>query len=131
MSAIIYRSLPIVAALILLFYLFFMLRDKNIQHKYVYLWSVLSLGVVILAIYPNLALKAASLLGFETAANLLLSIATFTLLLSSIAMSVDLSRRQRHEEDLTQNIALLEKRVRDLENSEDGTNDDSDGTSSV
>ena len=125
MSAIIYRSLPIVAALILLIYLFFMLRDKNIQHKYVYLWSVLSLGVVVLAIYPDLALKAASLLGFETAANLLLSIATFILLLSSIAMSVDLSRRQRREEDLTQNIALLEKRVRDLEGCDDEIRDES------
>ena len=125
MSAIIYRSLPIVAALILLVYLFFMLRDKNIQHKYVYLWSLLSLGVVVLAIYPDLALKAASLLGFETAANLLLSIATFILLLSSIAMSVDLSRRQRREEDLTQNIALLEKRVRDLEGCDDEIRDES------
>lgn len=119
MSAIIYRSLPIIAALILLIYLFFMLRGKNIQHKYVYLWTVLSLGVVVLAIYPDLALKAASLLGFETAANLLLSVATFILLLSCIAMSVDMSRRQRREEDLIQNIALLEKRVRDLEENED------------
>ena len=126
MSMIIYRSLPIVAALILLIYLFFMLRDKNIQHKYVYLWSILSLGVLVLAIYPKLALKAASLLGFETAANLLLSIATFILLLSSIAMSVDLSRRQRHEEELIQNIALLEKRVRDLEDSDVATNDENE-----
>ena len=126
MSMIIYRSLPIVAALILLIYLFFMLRDKNIQHKHVYLWSILSLGVLVLAIYPKLALKAASLLGFETAANLLLSIATFILLLSSIAMSVDLSRRQRHEEELIQNIALLEKRVRDLEDSDVATNDENE-----
>ena len=126
MSAIIYRSLPIVAALILLIYLFFMLRDKSIQHKYVYLWTILSLGVVVLAIFPDLALKAASLLGFETAANLLLSVATFILLLSSIAMSVDLSRRQRREEDLTQNIALLEKRVWDLENCGDEIHDESD-----
>ena len=126
MSMIIYRSLPIAAALILLIYLFIMLRDKNIQHKYVYLWSILSLGVLVLAIYPKLALKAASLLGFETAANLLLSIATFILLLSSIAMSVDLSRRQRHEEELIQNIALLEKRVRDLEDSDVATNDENE-----
>lgn len=126
MSAIIYRSLPVVAALILLIYLFVMLRDKSIQHKYVYLWTVLSLGVVVLAIYPDLALKAASFLGFETAANLLLSVATFILLLSSIAMSVDLSRSQRREEDLTQNIALLEKRVRDLERNDDEIRDESD-----
>lgn len=126
MSAIIYRSLPVVAAVVLLIYLFVMLRDKNIQHKYVYLWTILSLGVVVLAIYPNLALKAASLLGFETAANLLLSIAAFTLLLSSIAMSVDLSRRARREEELTQNIALLEKRVRDLENHDDEFHDEND-----
>ena len=126
MSVIIYRSLPIVAAVILLIYLFFMLRNKNIQHKYVYLWTILSLGVLVLAIYPKLALKAASLLGFETAANLLLSIAAFILLLSSIAMSVDLSRRQQREEKLAQNVALLEKRVRDLEDSDVAADDENE-----
>lgn len=119
MSAIIYRGLPILAAVILIGYLLYLLRDRNIQHRYVYLWSFLSFGVLVLAIYPDLALKAASFLGFETAANMLLALAAFVLLLSSISMSVELSQRARREEDLAQNIALLEKRVRDLEKKDD------------
>ena len=118
MSAIIYRSLPVVAALILLTFLFFMLRGKHIQHKYVYLWSILSFGVVVLAVFPRLAFTVSKFFGFETTSNFLLSVAVFILLLSSIAMSVDLSRKGRREEELVQSIALLENRVRDLESSE-------------
>ncbi len=118
MSEVIYRALPILVALVLLAYLFVLLRGRKIRQRYVYTWGVLALGVLVLAIWPGLAIKAAALVGFETAANLLLSIAAFLLLVSAMSLSKAVSTLERKQERLVEETALLEQRVRKLENRE-------------
>lgn len=115
MSSFSYHALPIVAAIVLLVYLATLLRGQKIRQRYVYLWGILALGVLLLAMWPGLALKAAAWLGFETAANMLLAIAAFVLLLSSMSLSKAVSVLERRQDRLVEEIALLEQRVRELE----------------
>lgn len=119
MSEIVYRALPVLAAVVLLAYLFTLLRGRKIKQRYVYLWSILALGVVVLALWPNLALRAADLVGFETAANLLLSVAAFVLLISAMSLSKAVSALEQRQERLVEDIALLEQRLREVEKSDE------------
>ena len=113
--SIVLRILPIAVAVVLRVYLFHLLRSRSLQQRYVYLWSFLIGGVTLLALWPQAAISFATFIGFETAANLLLSFASFILLISLISNSVSVSALERDKEKLVEDIALLEERISTLE----------------
>ena len=115
MSSMSYHAMLTVAALVFLVYLGTLLRGHRIRMRYAYLWGTLGLGVLVLALWPGLAVKAAALAGFETAANMLLAIAAFVLLMAVMSLSTAVSSLERRQERLVEEIALLEQRLREVE----------------
>lgn len=86
-----------VAALVLVFEL---LRRRRLREKYAVIWVVISLGTVVVAVFPALLGVVAAFLGIQTPSNLLF----FTSLLILFAVSLQLSRE----------VGLLEEQSRRL-----------------
>ncbi len=95
-----------------------LLRRRLLLMKYSLLWMITGIALLIVVICPQLLYYLVALIGIELPVNglfLLLLIFIFILLLSLTVINSKQSNRVR---TLIQTIALLEKRVRDLEERE-------------
>ena len=86
-----------VAALVLVFEL---LRRRRLREKYAVIWVVISLGTLVVALFPPLLGWIAALVGIQTPSNLLF----FSSLIILFAVSLQLSRE----------VGLLEEQSRRL-----------------
>ena len=106
----------ILGALIYLLIIFSLLKKQKISVRYALPWLASGLVMVLFACFPYLAKLLRALTGVEVVSNLvfIIIIAFMLLILLSLTAAVtDLSQRAKR---LTQTNALLEERLRRLEN---------------
>lgn len=109
-------QMVVLGALALYFVFLFCLLIKNrLNLKYTLLW--LAFGAVLLVVvwFPKLLSIVASLVGFEVASNGLFAILHFCTLILLISMTAIVSKLNEKVKRLIQTIALLERRIRELE----------------
>lgn len=87
--------------------LFFLLRTRRIREKYAGLWIMLTLAVVLLGIFPGVAIWVSDLVGVETPVNLLFALAFVVLLALCIQLSAEVSTLEEETRTLAEEIALL------------------------
>ena len=111
-------SLTVVLAVgILLFYtlLVYMLARHALILKYTIIWMASGFVLVVFLLFPGTVLKLSDLIGVTNPVNavfLMFAGVALMLLLTLTSIVSQLSSRARR---LTQSVALLEKRVRELE----------------
>jgi hypothetical protein len=94
--------------------LFVLLRTRRLREKYAGIWIIVSLGVVVLAIFPGWAFWLSRVARVQTPVNLLFAGSIAVLLLVCIHLSVELSSQEEKTRALTEEIALLRLEVRGL-----------------
>lgn len=102
---------------IVVFYivLFMMLKRKQLILKYTLLWMLSGLVLLFILIFPEAVVVFSYTIGVENPVNaVFLCFAGFSLLLSLSLTSI-VSQISDKNRSLVQSVALLEKRVRDLE----------------
>lgn len=106
-------ALVIYFALILLF-----LKRRDISLKYTLLWLFAGVFMGILVIWPESLIKITQAIGIESSMNglFILAIASVIAILMSITSIV--SKQSDRIRSLTQTIAMMEKRIRELEETE-------------
>ena len=91
------------------------IRQGKMSLNHSLLWIFASLALLLLAIFPSIAYWLSSLLGIGLSINLIfLSFGFFSIILFIYLTNV-VSREDRNSRRLTQQIALMEKRIRELE----------------
>lgn len=95
--------------------IFWNLRAGRMKERYAYWWIIIGLAVVVISIFPGLLKWMSTRLGVEVPFNLGLFAGGIVLLLMTLQYSVDLSRTAERERRLTEEVAILEERVRRLE----------------
>jgi len=105
-------ALGLCAMLVVL--LFVLLRTRRLREKYAGIWIVVSLGVVVLAIFPSWAFWLSRVARVNTPVNLLFGGSIAVLLLVCIHLSTELSSQEEKTRTLTEEIALLRLEVRGL-----------------
>jgi len=105
-------ALGLCAMLVVL--LFVLLRTRRLREKYAGIWIVVSLGVVVLAIFPSWAFWLSRVARVQTPVNLLFGGSIAVLLLVCIHLSTELSSQEEKTRTLTEEIALLRLEVRGL-----------------
>ncbi|MBO0470845.1 DUF2304 domain-containing protein [Enterococcus sp. DIV0242_7C1] len=70
-------------------------------------WLIISVGLVVVAVFPELPEWFSRKLGFETTSNFLLIMAIFVLLFIEIKNSALLSKQQNQIKLLTQELSIL------------------------
>ena len=110
-----FQFLMILGAVILLLIIFVLLKKGKMTVKYSLLWLGLAVVLVIFAICPYVVYVLRDLLDVEMPVNLVFMLMFCFVLVVLISLSIAVSQLAEKCKRLTQENALLEKRVRELE----------------
>ena len=110
MSLVLRITLIIVSFLVVLFVLRKIRKSKLDIDDAIY-WIIASVLLLILSIFPQLAIWASHLLGIESAANFVFLFMIFVVLIKLFNMAIDLSIQKQRLNRLIQKLALTEKAV--------------------
>lgn len=105
----------ILGAVMLLLIIFTFLKRGLMSVKYSLLWLLLAVGLVIAAAFPYVVYVLRDLLDIEMPVNLVFLLMFCFVLVVLLSLSIAISQLADKCKRLTQTNALLEKRVRDLE----------------
>jgi hypothetical protein len=115
------QLLAILASGILLLIVLELVRRRRLMERYALLWLLSGVVLLILATFRGLLEDAAQLIGVEYPPSALFFIAFAFVLLLLLHFSVAVSRLADQSKVLAQRLAMLEKRVREVEAAEPAT----------
>jgi hypothetical protein len=84
-----------------------MLRRGILKERFAALWLVVSVGLLVVAIFPRILSFTAGIFGVEVAANFLFFAAIIFLLLVCVQLSFEVSRLEARTRRLAEDLALL------------------------
>ena len=111
-------ELQILVAILAIFacvYITRLLRTKRIELKYVLLWYLVLIMLLILDLVPGALNGLTALLDFQLPVNMMFFAGFIFVLLILFSHTVILSELSKRNERLTQMVGLLEQRVTELE----------------
>ena len=115
------QLLAIVASGLLLLMVLELVRRRRLMERYALLWLLSGVVLLILSTFRGLLEDAAQLIGVEYPPSALFFIAFAFVLLLLLHFSVAVSRLADQSKVLAQRLAILEKRVREVEAAETAT----------
>lgn len=112
--------ISLILGMLLYFYiLLFLIRRRMLLLKYTLLWIFSGLIMLVIVIFPNVIISITRLLGIVDVTNGLFALLLFFILIILISITGIVSNMKEKNRQLIQQCALLEKRVRELENSKE------------
>lgn len=107
--------LAAIAAVLVFVFILWLLRRGVLKEKYAVLWLFVSVAAAFFALVPGAARWLADLVGVEIPSNLLFFVSLVLLIFVSVQLSYELSRSDAKIRRLAEETALLDERVRRLE----------------
>lgn len=111
----VFRRALIVGVLLYLLIIFFLLKKKKLSVQYSIIWLISGFVLMIFALFPYIVLVIGDILRVINPVNLVFMIVMVFALLILLSLSSAVSILTEKNKTLTQNAALLERRVRELE----------------
>lgn len=105
----------ILAAIAVLVVMFVLLRRGTLRERHAVWWFIAGLLALVIAVFPDLLTLAADLIGVEVPANLMFFVAIAILVLLSLQHSAELTRAEDRIRTLTEHVAMLDLRLREVE----------------
>ena len=102
-----------IAIIIYFIIVFLLLKRKSLTLKYTLLWLIAGVFMGIFAIFPMLLRYVMNLLGVASEMNGLFTVAMGFIICILMALTSIVSKQTQKIRHLTQDIALLEKKIRD------------------
>jgi len=102
-------------AVILLLLVLELVRRRRLQERYAILWILTALVLLVLSIWRGALESMAGMVGIAYAPALLFAITSFFVVIVLLHYSTVISRLSQQNTSLAQAVALLEQRVRRLE----------------
>ena len=109
------RIVLIIAVIVYFVLILYWLKIKALNLKYTLLWLLSGVAMGILVIFPEVLLSISKLVGIQTPMYALLVFAITFVIAILMSITSIVSRQNRKIRTLIQENALLEKRIRDLE----------------
>ncbi len=109
------RVLMLAGALCYLGCILFLLKKRRLTVRYALLWLLSAAGFLLFAIFPYIVLVLTNLLGMTVPINTVFILVTVFVLLLLLSLSSAVSTHAQKQKRLAQENALLEARVRQLE----------------
>ena len=103
------RLVLLVGAIITFVLIARQVRKRRIQVEDAIFWIVLSLILLLLAIFPGIAYFFASLFGFQAASNFVFCALIAILIIREFSSSAEISRLKHKVNQLVQELALAKK----------------------
>lgn len=105
-----------VAALVLVVEL---LRRRRLREKYAVIWVVISIGTVVVALFPGLLSGVADVVGIETPSNLLFFSSLVILFAVSLQLSREVGLLEEQSRRLAEEVGAAKMRLDALERARD------------
>ena len=105
------RICLIVGSLLTAFYILRRVRLAKVQIEDTLFWLFFSAVLLILALFPGIAYRAAYLMGFQSPINFVYIVIIFLLLAKQFFMSIRISQLDSKVRILTERVALKEEKV--------------------
>lgn len=99
--------------------IFVFLKYKALSLKYTLLWLFAGLVMLFFVFFPQVLYTISSLLGIQSGMNGLYLICIGFIMVILMSLTSIVSRQRNRIKTLTQEMAVLEKRIRELEKSEE------------
>lgn len=112
---IVLQAVVIVLALAFLAYVVHLIIRERLLLKYSLLWMVLTIVIVLCAVFPEPLYAASHVFGFVNPSNFIFLIGLFFLMVIALSQSAIASKQSIMIKNLIQEQALLEKRLREIE----------------
>ena len=109
------RLFFIVGILLFFVLIVLLLRRKSLDIKYTLVWFLTASIMLILTIFPGLIIPVGHMLGFEVFSNAIFSLLFGFVITIILSLTTIVSKQSRMIKTLVQTNALLEKRLRTLE----------------
>jgi hypothetical protein len=93
----------------------FFLRKKALSLKYTLLWLISGFAMLLVSIFPDILTFISKILGFQVASNALFTLLLGFFLMILLSLTSIVSWQTEKIKTLAQTIALLEKRMREME----------------
>ena len=111
-------TLKIALIIIMVMYLFFItkaVKRKNMRISYLIFWIIIGIGLIIALLIPNFINSISSFLGFEMPINMIFSAAIFVILYFIHDLMKLISKEEKKNTTLIQEVSILKKKVEELE----------------
>ena len=95
--------------------LFALLKRKSLTLKYSLLWIFAGVLMLIFAIWPKILMWLSKTLGITLPVNALFAMMFFCVIIILVSLTSIVSKQSEQIKTLTQQMAILEKRLRDAE----------------
>ena len=115
------QALAILAAVVLLVIVLEMVRRRRLMERYALLWMFSALVILALAVWQGALNRLAELMGIYSAPNALFFVAVGFVLLLLLHFSAAMSRLSDQSKVLAQRQAILEQRLREVEDAQPAT----------
>lgn len=125
------RVFVLVCVVVLIFGMMNMVRNKKLDLKYAFPWLFLGVGVGVLAVFDEFTARLAVMLGVEIPSNMIFFLGFCFSLTIIFCLTFAVSRLSYKVKRLTQECALLEKRLEELENCAAEQKDNASGIADV
>lgn len=112
-------SLNLVLIIMTLIYIFLILksiRKKKLQISFSIFWLITGVLLIIALLIPNLVENISRALGFEVPANMVFCLTIFVAFYLIFNLTVAISKENKKNTLLVQEVSILKKRVEELEN---------------
>ena len=115
------RLTLIIAVICYFFVILYFLKQKALNLKYTLLWLVAGVVMGILIVVPELLVKIIRIFGIQDNMNGLFIFAIGFVIMILLSLTSIASRQNRKIRTLTQEMSILDKKVRELEDRVAGT----------
>lgn len=109
------RFFLLAAIFIYFFSVIFLLKKQKLQLKYSLMWGIAGIVMLMMVIFPDFIIGLIHLIGIIDTNVGILAIALFILMLISISLTSIVSKLNMQNKRLIQTVALMEYRIRVLE----------------
>jgi hypothetical protein len=99
--------LPLLFVLATIVTMVVLMRRRVMKERFTVWWAILSVGVVVFAVFPPLLPFVAEHLGFQTPSNFIFFVASIMLLLMSVQFSVEISQLEEKTRTLAEQLGIL------------------------
>lgn len=105
----------VIVALAALVLVFELLRRRRLREKYAVIWVVISIGTLVVAVFPPLLRWVADLVGIQTPSNLLFFVSVIILFAVSLQLSREVGLLEEQSRRLAEEVGSLSLRLDALE----------------
>jgi len=113
---IVLQIILITLAIVFVGFILTVTKKKQLSYRYTLLWLFFSLVIVIIALFPQIIMFVSNIIHIETPVNTVFLMTIGSLIIIIFFMTIGYTKHSEKITRLVQTNALLEKRLREIEN---------------